>query len=232
MPMKRTGPATDWQEIDRFEEEEAGTAGVGWIAYPDEKMRRASHAIAIDGDVWVIDPVDVDGLDELLAELGTVAGVVLLLDRHKRDSAAIANRHDVSVYVPDFMNGVRNDIEAPVELFRRELADTGYAVHEIANNFAWKEAALYGEDDDTLVVPEALGTSSYFLASGERLGVHPALRLKPPKKLGRLTPSRILVGHGSGIHENAPATLDDALSGARARTPGLYFKTLKTFLPG
>jgi hypothetical protein len=231
--MKGSGTAADWQEIDRFEREgETGaTAGVGWIAYPDEAMQRASHALAIDGEVWVIDPVDVDGLDDLLAEFGEVAGVVVLLDRHLRDSAAIANRHDVPVYAPDFLD-VADDIDAPVEEFRRELADTGYAVHTVVDNFAWKEAALYGEDDGVLVVPEAVGTSDYFLAGDERLGVHPALRLKPPKKLTRLRPERILVGHGAGIHEDAAAALEDAVSGSRARTPGLYLKNLRTFLPG
>ena len=85
MPMKGSGPATDFEEIDRRDE------GVGWIAYPDERMERASHAFAVDGEVWVVDPVDVDGLDELLAEFGDVAGVVTLLDRHKRDADTVAS---------------------------------------------------------------------------------------------------------------------------------------------
>jgi hypothetical protein len=56
-------------------------------------MRRASHALAQDGDVWLVDPVDVAGLDALLAPLGTVRGVLQLLDRHARDCAALARRH-------------------------------------------------------------------------------------------------------------------------------------------
>ena len=229
MPMKGSGRATTWEEIDRFGDEESG--GVGWIAYPDERMERASHAIAVDGDVYVIDPVDAEGIDDLFAEFGDVAGVVILLDRHKRDAAAIATRHDVPVYVPHFMADIAGDISAPVEPFHRELEDTGYAAHSIVDNVAWSEAALYGEDTDVLVVPEAVGTAEYFLTGRERLGVHPALRLVPPKKLGRLSPERVLVGHGDGIHDGATDALQDAISGSRGRTPSLYFNIVKQTLP-
>jgi hypothetical protein len=227
--MKGSGSATDWIEIDRFGDSESG--GVGWLAYPEETMQRASHAIAVDGEVWVIDPVEAEGIDELLAEFGEVAGVVILLDRHKRDAAAMAQRHDVSVYVPHFMRSVADEIDAPTEVFHRELADTGYAAHEVIDNVAWSEAALYGEETDVLVVPEAVGTAEYFLTGREELGVHPAIRLTPPKKLGRLNPDRILVGHGQGIHQDASSTLSDAIEGARGRTPSLYLKNLRTFLP-
>jgi hypothetical protein len=235
MGFKGSGPATDWQEIDRFETEasERDTdAGVGWIAYPDEAMQRASHALAVDGDVWVVDPVDTEGIDDLLADLGSVAGVVVLLDRHKRSAATLANRHGVAVHVPAVMSDAAEGIDAPVEQFGGELADTGYRTHTVVDNFAWTEVALYGEHNDVLVVPEAVGTTDYFLARGERLGVHPALRLTPPRTLARFDPERILVGHGAGIHEDAGRTLEDALSGARGRTPGLYLKNLRSFLPG
>jgi hypothetical protein len=227
--MKGSGRATKWQEVDRFGDEESG--GVGWIAYPNERMQRASHALAVDGDVYVIDPVDAEGIDDLFAEFGEVAGVVILLDRHKRDAAAIATRHDVPVYVPHFMADIRNDIPAPVESFHRELADTGYVAHPVLDNVAWSEAALYSEDTGVLVVPEAVGTADYFLTGRERLGVHPALRLMPPKKLNRLSPSRVLVAHGEGIHNDADGALDDALSGSRGRTPSLYFNIVKRSLP-
>lgn len=234
MTLKGSGAATDPEEIDRFEFE-AGPAsggGVGWIAHPGETMQRASHALAVDREVWVVDPVDAAGIDDLIAEFGEVAGVVVLLDRHKRDAGAVARRHDVPVYVPDVLRDIAGDIEAPVERFAGELADTGYTARAVVDNFAWTEAALYSETAGVLVVPEAVGTTDYFLARGERLGVHPALRLKPPRKLARYDPDRILVGHGPGIHGDATETLRDALSGARGRTPGLYLKTLKTFLPG
>jgi hypothetical protein len=232
MTLKRSGPATEPQEIDRFEPTEGATeGGVGWIAHPEETMQRASHALAVDGDVWVVDPVDATGIDDTLSELGAVAGVVVLLDRHTRDAGALAQRHGVSVFLPSVMSDVASDIDAPIELFRGELADTGYTTRTVVDNFAWTEVALHDETSGTLVVPEAVGTTEYFLASGERLGVHPALRLRPPRTLARLDPDRLLVGHGAGVHDDAGRTLHDAVSGARGRTPDLYLKTLRSFLP-
>jgi hypothetical protein len=224
--MKETDTATDWREIDRYDR------GVGWIAHPDETMQRASHAVEVDGEVWVIDPVDAEGIDDLLAEFGDVAGVVVLLDRHKRDSAAIARRHGVQVWVPSFMDGVADDLDAPVEQFRHDLADTGFAAHEVVNNYVWQEALLYEEDDGVLIVPEAVGTTEYFRVGDRPLGVHPALRLKPPTNLTRLRADRLLVGHGAGIHEDVDATLRDAIDGARTRTPSLYWKNLRMVLSG
>lgn len=217
--------ATDVREIDRFED------GVGWIAHPEETMQRASHALAIDGGVWVIDPVDADGLDDLLAEFGTVDGVVVALDRHKRDAAAVANRHDVPVYVPSFFEGVATEIDASIVRFGAELADTGLEVHVLQNSRFWQEIALYDPDGRTLVVPESVGTAEYFLAPGERLGVHPMLRGFPPRDLGGFAPDRVLVGHGEGVFTAAPSALRDAVEGSRRRLPSLYAKNLRTFLP-
>ena len=225
MPMKGSGESTDWEEIDRFD------GGVGWLAHPEETMQRASHALAVDGDVWVIDPVDVDGLDDLLGEFGEVQGVVTLLDRHKRDAAAVANRHEVPVYIPHFFEGVAGDLAAPVERFRHDLAETGFAVHEVIDNRFWQEAVLFDRDSGVLVVPEAVGTADYFRTPSERLGVHPMLRLTPPSKLGRLDPERILVGHGAGIHEDAATALETALSRSRSHTPGLIVKNTRKLLP-
>lgn len=224
MAMKDSGPATNWREIDRWDH------GVGWLAHPEERMRRASHAIEVDGEVWVIDPVDAEGIDDLFAELGAVAGVVVLLDRHTRDADAVATRHGVSVHVPRWMSGVAEEVGAPVERLRTELDETGYGVHQVVDNPFWQEAALYGEDTGVLVVPEALGTAEHFLTDTERLGVHPMLRLFPPTKLGRLSPDRVLVGHGEGVHDDAADALDHALRGARSRAPALYAKTARQFL--
>ena len=226
MPMKGDGAATDWVETNRWDR------GASWIAYPDETMQRASHVLGTDAGAIVVDPVDADGIDDLLTEFGAVAGVVVLLDRHKRDSAAVANRHDAPVYVPEALAGVEDDIDAPTERIRRQIPDTDYGVHTLTTNPVWKEAALYGDEDDTLVVPEAVGTVDYFLAGGERLGVHPMLRLTPPTKLNRLDPDRLLVGHGHGIMDDASGALSDALRGSRGRTPGLYVKNLKSLVLG
>ena len=225
MTVNASGDAGEWVEIDQFE------TGTGWIAHPDERMQRASHALVDDGDVWVVDPVDVPGLDDLLDDLGTVRGVVVLLDRHKRDSAAVANRHGVSVHIPRFFDGVATGLDAPVELFRHDLAGSGFAVHEVVDSRFWQEAMLFDRDRGVLVVPEAVGTTDYFLAGDERLGVHPMLRLKPPSSLTRLEPDRILVGHGAGIHENATVALEVAVQGSQARTPALVAKNVRSLLP-
>jgi hypothetical protein len=225
MPMKGTGKA-DFEEIDRFD------GGVGWLAYPDEQMQRASHALATDEGVWLIDPVDAEGIDELIAEFGEVAGVVLLLDRHKRDAAAFAARHDASVHVPSWMSGVAGDIDASVERFDGELGGTGYRLRMVATPL-WQEGALYHEREGTLVVSEALGTAEYMRTDTERLGVHPALRLFPPREsFDDLAPQRVLMGHGAGVHEHADAALGAALSGSRRRAPTLYLKAARLALSG
>lgn len=217
----------DLQEAQRWD------GGVSWLAHPDETMQRASHALAVDGAVWVVDPVDAPGLDDLLAEFGDVAGVVVGLDRHQRDAGAVATRHDVPVYVPEWMTGVAEAVDAPVEHFGPELADTGIRAITVRNSAVppWQEVALYREADETLVVPEALGTAPYYLVGDERLGVHPMLRLFPPKRtLGGFTPDRILTGHGAGVPADATTALRDALAGSRSRTPALYLKTMRLFL--
>ncbi|WP_283404252.1 hypothetical protein [Halorubrum sp. DM2] len=228
------GDEPDLHEIDRYD------GGVGWIAYPDETMERASHAFAVhndesdEDDVWVVDPVDAPGVDDLLDELGTVAGVVIGLDRHVRDSDVLAARHDVPVYVPERMTGVADDLDPDVEVerFGARLADTGFEAIRIRDSSVppWQEVGLF--DGETLIVPESLGTGSYFRGDRERLGVHPMLRLTPPTAaLSGLNPERVLVGHGVGVHERAAVALEDALSDSRSKAPGLYAKTLRSALP-
>lgn len=230
MPMKGSS-SNGLREIDRRDD------GVGWIAYPDEQMQRASHALVdengteSDGDgVWLIDPVDVDGLDELLSEFGDVLGVVVLLDRHKRDAAAVARRHDVSVYRPTWMHSIDEAIEAPVCALGTELGETGYRVRKRLDLPIWKEAVLYRPDDGSLLVPESLGTVDYFRAPGEHLGVHPMLRLTPPSDLGGLAVDHVLVCHGTGITDGAQHAIRDAISGSRSRAPSLYLSVLRARL--
>jgi len=226
MGLKESGEATEWQEIGRDDN------GVSWIAYPDETMERASHAlVGDDGGVWVIDPVDVEGLDDLLADFGEVAGVVVLLDRHKRDSAAVANRHDVSVWVPEFMDDVAEELDAPTERFRYELGESGYIVHTVVDSSFWQEALLYHETHRILVVPESLGAAEYFLTSKEELGVHPMKRLTPPRILTRFDAEQVRVGHGKGIYAGAAPAIREAVERSRTGTPALMAKTVRGFLP-
>jgi len=203
--------------IDRFE------SGVGWIAHPDETMRRASHAVESDGGLWIIDPVDVEGLDELLAEYADPEGVVVLLDRHKRDAAAVAERHDVAVYIPEWMDGVAGDIDAPTRRFDHELG--GFQVGRLVDNPLWQEATLF--DGETLVVPESLGTAGYFRRAEETLGVHPMLRLFPPTGLRGYNPERLLVGHGEGVFEDAGHAIRRAIDDSRTGAIPLYLETVR-----
>lgn len=224
MPLKAEGPATDVQEIDRWE------GGAGWLAHPEEGLGRASHALASDGDVWVVDPVDGEGVDDILASLGDVVGVVVTLDRHVRDAGPIADRHDVPAHVPRSMDDVAKTLSswAPIERVDDRLPGTEYRITPVVDNALWTEVSLYRESDGTLLVPEAVGTTEYYTVGDERLGVHPMLRPFPPReRLGAFAPDRVLVGHGTGVVDDAAAALTDALASARRRAPALYARTVR-----
>ena len=228
MPMKGSG-ATTLREIDRFD------GGVGWIAYPDETMQRASHALVGDDGVWLIDPVDADDLDELIETLAEpVAGVAVCLDRHKRDAAAVANRHDVAVHVPRWFSGVASEIDAPTEWIAKSLGDSGFEAFRIRDSSVppWQECGLFDPDSKTMVVPESVGSASYFVTGDEPLGVHPMLRFSPPKRLVDRHPERILVGHGEGVLSDGTAVLSDAVTRSKRTALSLYGKTAKQFLLG
>lgn len=200
--------------------------GLSWTREGDP-VQRTSHALVDDGGVWLIDPVDAPGLDEELADLGEVAGVVLLLDRHKRDCDTLAERLGVPVLLPAPLASVADDLDCDVETFAGTLPGTDFRTVPLATNRLWREVALYDDARGTLVVPEAVGTADFFLAGEERLGVHPGLRLVPPRAaLGDLRPERILVGHGAGVFDGAATELRYALRNSRRNAPRLYMRSL------
>ena len=184
--------------------------GLSWIAFPDERGQRASHAILTEAGVWLVDPVDVDGLDERVSELGTVAGVVVLQDRHTRDATDVARRHEVPVSIPDWMSLAREKLESQAESLGSELPGTNYTVHRLIETGDWEEAILFNERTNTLVVPEAIGTLPSFGEADSSLGVHPSLD-EPPRALLDWAPTRILVGHGPSIHGDAHRKLRAAI---------------------
>jgi hypothetical protein len=176
--------------------------GVTWVE--DSALARAAHALLDDGRVWLIDPYEDAEAMAAVAELGTPAGVLQLLDRHNRDCEGLAQRLDVPL------------LRLPVE-----AAGTPFQPIPVISNRAWREVALWWAERDTLVVAEAVGTAPPF-ALGRRVGVHPMLRLTPPRKqLSGFAPERLLVGHGPAIESGADSALRDALARSRSDLPRL-----------
>lgn len=186
--------------------DDPGADGFGWIV--DEAMRRTSHALAADGRVWLIDPVDwPEAIDRALT-LGEPAGVVQLLDRHNLDCAALADRLDV-----------------PHLLVPEEIPASPFEILSVVRRKRWREVALWWGATRTLVVAEALGTSRFYTADEAPLGVQLLLRLTPPRVLRVLAPERILVGHGEGLDgAGAASALRDAIDTSRRGLPGLLLR--------
>jgi len=177
--------------------------GFGWIAPEPAWMGRTGHALAVEGGVWLIDPIDVDGLDARVALLGEPRGVIQLLTRHRRDCAVLAERF-----------GVR------LECVPTDLPGTPFEVIALRSGRTLGERALWWPQTRTLVVADAVGTVRYFCAPGRQLGVNPLWRLvTPPRALLRVEPEHILCGHGRGIHQEATRALQDAVRNARRELP-------------
>jgi hypothetical protein len=134
--------------------------------------------------------------------------VIQLLDRHNRDCAALAARLGVPhVVAPD------------------ELPESPFAFVPVMRRQRWGESALWWPERRTLVTADALATNWFFTAGKAPLGVHPLLRLTPPKQLGALEPERILVGHGEGlVGPGTTEALRDALASSRRGLPGIVLR--------
>jgi hypothetical protein len=170
-----------------------------WIE--DDFMERCSHALAAEGRTWLIDPVDNSRVDEL----DNVVGVIQLLDRHNRDCAEIAQRLDVPLVVLP---------RAPIPPF-------------VFIGISRREVALWWDERRVLVCADALGTARYFRAGDERLGVHPLLRLRPPRL--DVHPDVILCGHGGGVFDNADAALREAIRTSRRRIPRQFVSAVRAW---
>ena len=184
----------------------------GWIV--DEFLLRCSHALVAEGRVWLVDPLDGDGVQERVRAAGEPAGVLQLLDRHSRDCAAFAERLGVPRHVVP-----REPVEgAPFEFLL------------VRKSRFWKEVALWWPDRRVLACGDALGTVPGFRVGGERLALHPLLRLIPPRRLGTVEPRHVLAGHGEGVHgdEAAPA-IREALATARRRLPRAWARGARAY---
>ena len=189
-----------WSRVARWLPVDEQEDGFGWAI--DEPLERTSHALRVDGRVWLIDPVDAPELEDRIRALGEPAGVLQLLDRHARDGAAWAARLGV-----------------PLVRAFEGVAGTPFQALPVLDNRFWREVALWEPQSRTLLCADVLGTLEFFRAGDERIGMHPLLRLAPPRSLLSVAPERVLVGHGGGIHQDAAAAVHDTVRNARRRIP-------------
>jgi hypothetical protein len=109
------------------------------------------------------------------------------------------------------------------------VPDSSFESVAVVRHSRWNEVALWWAERRALVVPEAVGTSPYFRAGSEPVGVHPMMRIKPPRdQLGRFEPEHLLTGHGTGMHgPGTAAALSNCLDGARRRIPRAFVSLLR-----
>lgn len=179
-----------------------------WMVGTFDPASRASAALVVDEGTVLVDPVDSPELDRRLASLPPVTGVITLLDRHQRDAAALAERLGVARLIPRALGGLG-------------VALPGVEERSVIDSSRWHEALLWLPDRRLLVCAEVVGTAGYYLAhSGDRLGMHPVARLRPPRApFSGIVPATIVVGHGPPVHEDAAAALEQALRTGRRELP-------------
>jgi hypothetical protein len=175
--------------------------GLSWTVR--ERLERSSHALASEGQVWLIDPVDDAAVREPIRELGSPAAVLQLLDRHNRDCELLARELGVPhVRVPD------------------ALPDSPFQFVPVMRRARWREVALWWPEQRALAIAEALGTAPLFALGGAPVGVHPLLRLAPPRGLAAFDPAYLLVGHGPPLEgPDLGANIQEALERSRRELP-------------
>jgi hypothetical protein len=173
--------------------------GLTWVI--DEALTRASHALAHDGRVWLIDVVDEPEALARAAALGEPAAVLQLFVAHARDGEAVATRLGV-----------------PFLRLPEVVPDAPFSVLGL-DRWKWHERALWWPEPRGLLVPESVGTGVAYAVGPGPAGVHPIRRLFPPGELRTFLPEHLLVGHGAPIHGGqAAAALLDALNRSRRDT--------------
>ena len=179
--------------------------GLTWIER--SRTARTAHALRDGEQVWLIDPfADVEAL-RAAAALGRPAGVLQLLGRHNRDCQPIATQLGV-----------------PLMRVPERVHDSPFEVIPLVSRWGWAEIALWWPEEGALIVAEVIGTAPVF-ALGRRAGVHPMLRLTPPRpRLSDYRPRILLVGHGPMIESDGAAALDEALAYSRSDIPWLMIE--------
>lgn len=168
-------------------------------------MARSAHALRDEhGRVWLIDPFEDESALAAAAELGAPAGVFQLLDRHNRDCHRVASEFGVALS------------RLPVD-----AAGSPFTPIQVLNVPGWHEVALWWAAQRTLIVAEALGSGPLF-GLGRALGVHPLLRLHPPRRaLGAHEPELLLLGHGPPLQSGVPQAMQEAFEHSLTDIPRL-----------
>jgi hypothetical protein len=135
--------------------------------------------------------------------------VLQLLDRHRRDGEVWAARLGV-----------------PLRRAWEGVGDAPFETLPVRRSRRWQEVALFDPAGRTLICADALGTLPFFRAGGERIGLHPLLRLSPPRSLLDVEPTRVLVGHGAGLDADAAAAVREAIQTGRRRFPRAVLSAL------
>ncbi len=189
----------------KFFEHELGSS---WIQR--EPMQRASHALVDGAQVWLVDPVDSDGDVERAIGGRELAGVIQLLDRHNRDCVALAEQHEV-----------------PLFRLPKELPDAPFTPFGVLDRPKWREVGLWWPERSGLVVSESLMTVPELAVAGTGVGIHPLLRLTPPRAFRRFpVAGHLLPGHGEPLHRDDVGTrIEQALDKSRRDLPRLILKT-------
>jgi hypothetical protein len=204
--------------------------GCSWKRVGSGLLECRSHALVDDdGGIWLVDPIDGDELEDLLPP-GDVVGVIVLLDRHLRDSVRIARRHGARLLVPPGRWRRDRPRPADAESLAAQVDRCPFTFAPVIERAAqWLEWQLWWPGRSVLVVPEAVGTPRYYrtLAS-EPLGVHPLLRvIGPPRALLALDvePELLLVGHGAPVERDVASALELAVHEARRELPAYLLAT-------
>lgn len=177
-------------------------------------LKRSAHALRSGERVWLVDPFEDEVALSAASELGRPAAVLQLLDRHNRDCAKIAQRFEV-----------------PLLRLPEVMPDSPFTPVSVVARPWWREIALWWPERQALVVAEAVGTVRAF-ALGRALGLHPMLRLTPPRgALTRYAPERVLVGHGPVLGSGGAEAIRVALGAAVSDFPRLI-RELPTIVRG